>query len=77
MFRLRSQDVLDLRDQGVPAEVVDAMLQTWVDAESRQARDRAVRRARQEAWDPWCGPWWWDDPWWWGYPSPYRRYWWP
>lgn len=78
VFRLSSQDVIALGAQGVPGEVIDAMLQTWVDAESRRARGDAIRRAREAAWDPWWGSWWWDDPWWWGYPySPSRRYWHP
>ena len=78
VFRLSSRDVIALGAQGVPGEVIDAMLQTWVDAESRRARSDAIRRAREAAWDPWWGPWWWDDPWWWGYPySPSRRYWHP
>ena len=71
VYRLSGSQLANLKSQGVPDEVLDYMLNTYVDYERRQAT---------LYWDPfWPGPYWgpyWGPyPYWYWGPGYYMPYW--
>jgi len=64
VFRLSANDVENLKNQGVPSEVIDYMLSTREAPPAVVERQVVVHRAPVIAYDPW---WAWDYAYWPGY----------